>query len=78
MTNNVCNWLMESRKNDPDCIALSDINQSVTYRAYYEKAMGLAEHIIRSGVGKGRPVVIFMEKSVDVPVAFLGVACSGC
>lgn len=61
----------------PNAIALSFENQSLTYRELNESANRLAHHLAASGVGPGKLVAVFMERSIDMLVAVLAILKAG-
>lgn len=79
MNNSVLSWLTDSAAKFPQKDAIVDENGSITYLQYHDKALAIARCIIEkcNGMTK-RPVVVFMEKSKEVLVSFMGIAYSGC
>jgi amino acid adenylation domain-containing protein len=61
----------------PNATALSYENQSLTYRALNETANQLAHYLAARGVGAGKLVAVFMERSIDMLVAVLAILKSG-
>lgn len=79
MITNVLEYLQESVKKFPDKIALVDDSKSITFRELDSSARAVAT-AIKATVGKeivNNPIVVYMEKSVDVIVSFLGILYSG-
>lgn len=74
---NVYEWLKETSGRIPDKPALIDEHETYTYGSYYRKSLGIAEAIIRTGIGVKKPVVVYLEKSAKVLVSFMGIAASG-
>lgn len=74
----VVEWLEHTNKTKPDNVALVDENESLTYREYHNKAIGIADSIVASGYGPKKPVVVYLKKSVRVLASFMGIAYSGC
>lgn len=72
----VTDWLDNSAINHPNNIALVDENRSITYAEYRQKSLAVARTLIQNVKGTENPIVIYMDKTVDVPVTFLGVAYS--
>ncbi len=78
MTKNVIAYLKESAKKYPDKIALIDENRKITFNELDCEARKVARAIVNScGDIKNQPIAVYMEKSVDCIVAFLGVVYSG-
>ncbi|WP_026526307.1 amino acid adenylation domain-containing protein [Butyrivibrio sp. VCD2006] len=79
MINTVFTWLTDSALRFPDKIAVVDENGSITYNQYFTKALSIARRIIEmsGGIAK-KPIVVYMEKSKEILVSFMGIAYSGC
>ena len=77
MQSNVLEWLEHSAKNMPEKTAVRDERESITYKQYHDKSVGIADAILESGHGRKKPVVVYIEKSVKVLVSFMGIAYSG-
>lgn len=75
MKANVTYWLDQSADKLPDKTAFVDEKKAVTYRELQRKSKAIASQLLQKGLFKN-PVVVFMEKSVDVLISFLGVAYS--
>lgn len=75
MKANVTYWLDESADRLPDKIAFADEKKEINFREFRRQAMSLATQMIRRGLFK-KPVVVYLEKGVDVLVAFMGAAYS--
>ena len=79
MKNSVSHWLDSIAKKMPDKLALKDASGQITYQEYRNKSLAIARKILESNNGEiKKPVVIYLEKSKEVLVSFLGVAYSGC
>lgn len=76
MKANVTYWLDESAERLPDKAAFVEEGKSVTFRELQSQAKAVATQIIGKGLFK-KPVVVYMEKGVDVLVSFMGAAYSG-
>lgn len=61
----------------PDAEAIRFGNATLTYRQLDERSNQMAAHLSSTGVGPGRIAVVFMEHSIEVVVAILGVLKSG-
>ena len=61
----------------PDAEAIRFGDATLTYQQLNERSNQMAAHLSSTGVGPGRIVVVFMEHSIEVVVAILGVLKSG-
>lgn len=77
MKNSVVQWLEETAARYPDKVAFADEKKSYVWREVREKAMAIACCIEEALPGGKRPVAVYMEKSADMLVAYLGIAYSG-
>ncbi len=78
MKNSVLHWLDSIAKKMPDKLALKDASGQITYQEYRNKSLAIARRILESNKGDvKKPVVIYLEKSKEVLVSFMGVAYSG-
>lgn len=78
MNNSVLLWLEESAKRMPDKPAIIDVNGSISFSQYKEKAEAIGRSILELSKGLTKiPVAVFLEKGKEVVVSFLGVACCG-
>lgn len=75
MKANVTFWLDETAARLPDKTAFADENKEVTFRQLRTQARAVAYELAERGLFK-KPVVVFLEKGVDVLVSFLGAAYS--
>lgn len=75
MKANVTYWLDESAVRFPEKPAFVDEHKSVTFHELRMQAMALATQMIRQGLFK-KPIVVYLEKGVDVLVSFMGAAYS--
>lgn len=72
----VLQYLSESVQKFSDKIAVVDENGSVTYGEYFERVACIGNSL--SGkVGLGRPVGVFLDKSIDTLCVFLGTIYAG-
>lgn len=79
MYNSVIGWLEDSANKFPDKKAVVDENGSITYLQYKCKSQALARRIVGLNGGRTKkPIVVFLRKSKEVLVSFMGVAYSGC
>lgn len=75
MKANVTYWLDKSAQKFPDKTAFADEKKEITFRQMREQARALATRMLAEGLFK-KPVVIYLEKGVDVLVSFMGAAYS--
>lgn len=75
MKTNVTYWLDESAEKLGNKIAFVDNNKKITFKELQRQAKGIASYLLQREILK-KPVVVYMEKSVDVLVSFLGAAYS--
>ncbi|MCP3416928.1 non-ribosomal peptide synthetase [Bradyrhizobium brasilense] len=61
----------------PDAEAIRFGDATLTYRQLDERSNQMAAYLSSTGVGRGRIAVVFMEHSIEVVVAILGVLKSG-
>lgn len=67
----------EQAARTPDAVALIYRSQRVTYADLDRRASRLAGHLRARGVGRGVPVGICIDRSIDVVVGLLGVLKAG-
>ena len=78
MQKNIIEYLQDSVQKYSDKIALVDENRTITFAELDKEAKKIADTIITScGNIKNQPIAVYMEKSVECIVAFLGIAYSG-
>ena len=75
MKANVTYWLDQTADKLPDKIAFADEKKEITFRELRTQAMALATQMLEKMLFK-KPVVIYLEKGVDVLVSFMGAAYS--
>ena len=75
MKANVTYWLDRTAEKLPDKTAFADEKKEVTFRELRTQAMALATQMLQTALFK-KPVVIYLEKGVDVLVSFMGAAYS--
>ncbi len=75
MKANVTYWLDKTADRFPDKTAFADEHKEVTFGQLRMQAMALATQMLQMGLFK-KPVVIYLEKGVDVLVSFMGAAYS--
>jgi len=72
----VTDYLDNSAKNFPDKIAFADEKRDLTFSALYTESRKIAQVLIERNIFKS-PVVVYLEKSVEVISCFMGAAYSG-
>ena len=78
MQNNVAQWLEDTARRFPEKMAFVDERGSYTWAEIRRKALSIAKQIEEIIPGGKRPVAVYMEKSADMLLAYLGIAYSGC
>ena len=74
---NVVQMIEEKMDIYPDRCAVRDERTLLTYRELREKVAVLSSYLRKKGVKKGSPVIAYMNKNVDVIVAFLSIMKAG-
>ena len=78
MYNNIIDYLIDSAETYPDKVAFKDAHKSITFHELKERSQSVASKIIAAfGEIKNQPIAVYMEKSVDMLCAFMGIAYSG-
>ncbi len=81
MNNSVLHWLDNTAEKMSEKIAIWDEQGSITYGYYRKKSQAIAREIIvikdSKGFERRSPVVVYMEKGLEILVSFMGVAYSG-
>lgn len=72
----VTDYLDNSAKNFPNKIAFADEKRELTFSALYTESRKIAQVLIERKIFKS-PVVVYLEKSVEVISCFMGAAYSG-
>ncbi len=72
----VTDYLDDSVLKHPDKIAFGDEKREITFLQVQTEAMHIASSLIDCDVFK-KPVVVYLDKSVEVLVSFMGAAYSG-
>lgn len=79
--NSILGWLDETAREMPNKTAIQDEGGSIDYATYRRCSLSVAAEIIRlrkkTGSGYRLPVIVYLEKSKEVLVSFMGVAYSG-
>ena len=76
MTRLVTDYLDNSAKNFPNKTAFADEKREITFSTLQSEAKKIAQSLIDRAVFKS-PVVVYLEKSVEVISCFMGAAYSG-
>ncbi len=76
MTRLVTDYLDNSAKNFPDKTAFADEKREITFSELYAESRKIAQTLIDRSIFKA-PVVVYLEKSVEVISCFMGAAYSG-
>lgn len=78
MITNVLQYLHKSAEEYADKVAFADDNQEVTFKEVEDRAMALASHILKQcGEIHNMPIAVYMDKSVESIIAFMGILYSG-
>jgi len=67
----------EQARTTPDAPAVTDRDRTLTYRELDQAASALASRLMHTGVEPGARVGVFLERSVDLLVATLGIMKAG-
>lgn len=78
MQTSVTKWLDATAERFPQKIAAADSVEQTTFEELRRRAVASARSIIDAGVKSRRPVAVYLPKSVQMLVAFLGAAYAGC
>ncbi|MCX4342794.1 MAG: amino acid adenylation domain-containing protein [Kineothrix sp.] len=76
MIANVTYWLDKTAAKFPDRTAFADEKGEITFEETQRRAKRIATEIVKKGLFK-KPIVIYLDKGIDVPTAFMAVAYSG-
>ena len=76
MVTNVLEYLEASERRSPDKTAYADQNGSVTFHEFADRARRLGSCLARRRI-VGKPVAVFMDKSVAMIEGFMGAVYSG-
>jgi amino acid adenylation domain-containing protein len=69
--------VMRWAEQTPDALAIASESQRFTYRQLHERSDAIARQLQACGAGPGRPVVVCMERTAELPVALLAVLKAG-
>ena len=76
MVKNVLDYLEKSAEKYPDKIAYSDKDNNITYAELQKKAQAVGTFLL-SNCQKNKPVAVFVDRTVQSVVMFMGVVYSG-
>lgn len=76
MITNITDWLDITTDRFPGENAIYSEKGFVTFEQLRLKAYAIARKIIETNVGVHRPIVVYLEKSAETIVSFMGIACS--
>lgn len=78
MVRTVLEYIQTSVKRFPDKVAFADADKQLTFYELNARALHLAQQIKKQcGEDRRQPIAVYMKKSVDCIIAFLGIAYSG-
>ena len=77
MAKNVLEFLEASEQRFPEKTAYMDSRGGITFGEFGRRARGLGSFLARKPL-KGKPVAVFMDKSTDMIVGFMGAVYAGC
>ena len=78
MQNSVVQWLEYTARRSPEKTAFVDEKGSYTWAEVRRNVLSIAKQIEKTIPGGKQPVAVYMEKSADMLLAYLGIAYSGC
>jgi amino acid adenylation domain-containing protein/non-ribosomal peptide synthase protein (TIGR01720 family) len=70
-------FIEEAADKYPERIAVTSYNNSLTYKELDERSNSLAHYLKEKGIGPGETAGIFIERSIDMIVAVLGIIKAG-
>lgn len=74
---NVLEYLECSAKKYPDKTAVEDINSKCSYKELQHNARSIGSSLAAFET-TGKPIIVFMDKSVEALTAFMGIVYAGC
>lgn len=77
MQNNLLEYLEKTVVSAPERIAFSSDAESLTFQQVYDEARAIGSGLLRAGFHR-RPVAVYMQRSPQTIVAFLGALYAGC
>ena len=78
MENSAARWLSATARRFPEKIAVEDEHGTLTWRELEGAAAALASGILARHIGPNRPVLVYLPKSRESVVSFLGTLYAGC
>jgi len=78
MLNSAARWLEQASGRFPDKTAVEDEYGTLTFRELEEASAAVASAILERGFGANRPVLVYLPKSRESIVSFLGILYAGC
>ncbi|MGD9898611.1 MAG: amino acid adenylation domain-containing protein [Calditrichaceae bacterium] len=70
-------WFEQLAEEFPDTVAVTQENQSLTYKKLNEKANQLARMLIKHGIGADKITGICLPRSMDIPVSVMAILKAG-
>ena len=78
MTSNILEWLEKTAMKYPNKIAVRDGIVEISFSELVERSKKIAALLIsKENIATRKPIVVYMDKSIDALVAFFGVVYSG-
>lgn len=77
MKKTILDYLNHAAECFPEKIAYVDTTKQVTYQELYEKSHRIATSILLKDKGFQKPIIVFLDKTVQTIASFMGVTCSG-
>lgn len=74
---NISEFILESAINWPECLAIEDEFERLTYKDLLQIGARLAEVLVRSGVIKNTPVAILIPKSFEAVTSIVATSFAG-
>ena len=75
---NVLEYLERAAKEAPEKTAVVDEYGRVDYQTLLRVSQSTGSFLLQSGIGRNRPVPVFMEKGIEALTAFFGILYAGC
>lgn len=73
----IYDWSREQAEKNGEQIAITLLDENITYRDLENESNGLAEHLIQSGLKPGDRVGLLMEKTPATVISMLGISKAG-
>jgi D-alanine--poly(phosphoribitol) ligase subunit 1 len=74
---NALDYLYQSVRQYPHRVAVSEKDREVTYVDLWDRAGGLARCLVKAKAGTGGPIAVYLPKSIDAVISFVGILLSG-